>query len=611
LQAHAPFDRMEPGELRFLASRLKLAYHAAGAMIAEPGSGAVDRLHIVKQGTVRGAPSAGMLAEKLVDLVHGPGEFFPVGALIGRRETAYHYRAETDVFVYELAAQDFHALIGRSPVFQHFCTGHLASLVAQSHRALRAQAAEALMDESRMLLPLRGLLRRPAVSCAPDTAIRNVLETMHARAVGSMVVVDAAGAPVGILTQPDVLSRVALAGADLRGPVSGVMTPAPVLVQADAPVHEAAVAMARHGIRHVILVDDGRLAGVVSERDLFAVQRISLRGTADRISGAVDRAALAEAAAAVRSLAGSLLAQGLGAEQLTQVICAMNDAIVLRAAKLAESAHPLAGEWCWIALGSEGRIEQTLSTDQDNALILERADDTQAALAFAAVINETLDACGFPLCRGDIMARNPRWCLTGERWRETFSGWIRNPDPEALMNAAIFFDLRPLAGEARLAGTLRSWLLEKTAANASFLRGMAQNALKARPPLGLLRDFVAEGTPEHPGTLDLKQLGVRPSIDAARVWALSRGLPQTSTAERLRAAAQAGILPSDEASSAVDAFHFLQAMRLRHQHFHRPAAGAENRIDPATLNTLDRRILKEAFRQAAKLQERLRLDFQL
>jgi len=602
---------MEPEALRFLASRLKLAYHAAGASIAGPGGGAADRLHIVKQGTVRGSPATGMRAEKLVDLVHGPGECFPVGALIGRRETAYQYRADSDVFAYELAAEDFHALVGRSPRFQRFCTDHLASLLAQSHRALRAQAAEALMDESRMLMPLRGLVRRAAVSCAPGTPIRDVLEAMHAHAVGSMVVVDATGAPVGILTQPDVLSRVALAGADLSGPVSCVMTPDPVLVQAEAPVHQAALAMARHGIRHVILVDEGRLAGVVSERDLFSVQRVSLRGTADRISGAADRAALSDAAAAVRALAGSLLAQGLGAEQLTQVISAMNDAIVLRAVRLAAPAHPIAGNWCWIALGSEGRTEQTLSTDQDNALILERADDTPSALAFAAVVNETLDACGFPLCRGDIMARNPRWCLTGERWRETFSDWIRNPVPDALMNAAIFFDLRPLAGDARLADTLRGWLLERTAANAGFLRGMAVNALKARPPLGLLREFATDGTPGHPGTLDLKQLGVRPSIDAARVWALSRGLPQTSTAERLREAARAGILPADEAASAVDAFHFLQAMRLRHQHFQRPAAGAENRIDPEKLNSLDRRILKEAFRHAAKLQERLRLDFQL
>lgn len=603
---------MEPEALRFLASRLKLAYHAAGETLIAPGQGAVAHLRIVKQGVVHGAPAAGSRAEKLVDLVHGPGECFPVGALIGNRDTAYHYRAETDAFVYELAAADFHALLERSPRFQRFCTDHLAALLAQSHRALRATAAESLVDEGRMLLPLRGLAVKRPVSCAPQTPIRQVLEEMHERRVGSMVVVDPEGAPVGIFTQPDVLSRVALAGADMGAPISSVMTPDPLLLPADAPAYEGALAMARAGIRHLILEHNGRFAGVVSERDLFAAQQLSLRRTADAIRAAPDREALAGAAASVRALAGALLAQGFGAEPLTRVISALNDAIVARALALAlAGAAPLAGRWCWIALGSEGRVEQTLSTDQDNALILEQAEDVPAALKLAGVVNDTLDACGFPLCKGGIMARNPRWCQTPEAWRACFDDWIRNTDPEALMHAAIFFDLRPLAGAADLAENLRAWLLGRTAANEVFLRGMAANALVAQPPAGLMHELLSGLAPGRDAPIDLKQLGVRPYIDAARVWSLARGLPQTSTAERLRAAAQAGALPADEAAAAVEAFHFLQTVRLRHQQFGNPAPGEENRVDPAALNTLDRRILKEAFRHAAKLQERLRLDFRL
>ncbi len=589
--------------LRFLASRLRIAYYPAGASVAGPGDGPVRSLYIIKQGAVQGVPMASMRAEKLIGQAHGPGECFPVGALIGRGETAYLYRAEADTFTWELAAEDFHALLERSPRFREFCTNHLAALLAQSHRALRAQAAESLLDEGRLLLPLRRLARPDPVSCAPSTPIREVLETMQEKRVGSMVVVDEAGRPVGIFTQPDVLSRVALAGADLAAPISGVMTPEPLLVPADAPAYEGALAMAREGIRHLILEENGRLAGLVSERDLFAAQGLSLRRTTDRIRAAVDRAALVEAATAVRSIAGGLLAEGFGAEQLTRVVSALNDAILVRATALAAAAGKPAPGWCWIALGSEGRVEQTLATDQDNALIVESDEDIPAALAFAATVNETLDACGFPFCEGDIMARNPRWCLTQEQWRQRFSDWMRNTDPEALMNAAIFFDLRALAGEQGHADALRGWLLEQTARNRTFLRGMAENALQARPPVGLLGDLMAEDV------LDLKQLGVRPFIDVARVWALSRGLPQTSTAARLRAAAEAGALPAEEAAAAVEAFHFVQTLRLRHQHFQRPAPGAGNRIAPRSLNPLDRRILKEAFRHAAKLQERLRLDF--
>ena len=544
----------------------------------------------------------------------GPGECFPLGALIGKRATAFAYRAEQDVFAYELEAKDFHALMERSPRFRRFCTDYLAGLVDQSHRVLRAQLGEALADEGRMRAPLRSLVRQPPVSCAASTPIREVLRVMHERRIGSMVVVDAAGVPVGIFTHPDVLERVALANADISAPIGRVMTPDPVVVPDSAPIYEAAVAMARHGIRHIVLVEDGRLSGVVSERDLFALQRVSLRRAAERIRGAQSVDALADAAGDVRGLARSLLVQGMGAEQLTQVVSALNDSLTQRVLEVVGQRHRLAGRWCWIALGSEGRMEQTLATDQDNALILEpgAADAARSAyLAFADEANRALDACGFPLCKGEIMARNPKWCLAADAWRALFGDWIRNANPQALLNAAIFFDLRPLAGDARLAGQLRDALLQHAAATPAFLRAMAENALQARPPIGLLRDFVTGDSPEFPRTLDLKKLGVRPFVDAARVWALGRGLAQTGTAERLRAAAAAGSLPQREAQDACAAFHFIQTVRLRHQHLGQPAPGGENRVDPETLNAVDRRLLKESFRQIGKLQERLRLDYQL
>jgi CBS domain-containing protein len=605
---------MEPEALRFLAEKVQLGYYARESEIVGPASGAVQKLFILKQGAVRGRPESVARSATGVDIVLGPGECFPLGALIGRRATAYSYRAQEDTFAYELADAEFRVLLERSPVFQRFCTEYLASLVDQSHRVLRAQLGEALADEGRMRAPLRSLVHHAPVSCAPATPIREVLRTMHAQRIGSMIVVDAGGVPQGIFTHPDVLERVTLAGVALEEPIARVMTPDPVVLPDDAPVYEAAVAMAKHGIRHIILVTDGRLTGVISERDLFTLQRASLRRAADRIRGASSVAALAEAAGDIRLLARSLLVQGMGAEQLTEVVSALNDSLVRRLIDMIAAQRALPGGWCWIALGSEGRMEQTLATDQDNALILEPATpeaERKRFLEFADEVNRGLDACGFPLCKGDIMARNPKWCLPLEGWRATFDGWIRNPDPRALLNAAIFFDLRALAGEAQLAGQLRDGLLAQASGHPAFLRAMASNALEVRPPIGLLRDFVTDDSPQFPNTLDLKKLGVRPYVDAARVWALAHRLAGTGTAERLRGAAKAGAMPEQEAADACAAFHFIQTLRLRHQHLERPAPGAENRIDPDALNALDRRLLKETFRQTGKLQERLRLDYQL
>jgi CBS domain-containing protein len=294
----------------------------------------------------------------------------------------------------------------------------------------------------------------------------------------------------------------------------------------------------------------------------------------------------------------------------------LNDSLTRRLIELAARRHAPAGRWCWLALGSEGRLEQTLATDQDNALVF--ADEGEAAarraelLAFADEVNRGLEACGFPLCKGDIMARNPRWCLALAEWRGVFAAWIREPDPKALLNAAIFFDFRPIAGESALAGALRETVLGQARASTAFLRAMAANALQVEPPLGLVRDFVVDAASDFPGTLDLKMVGARPLVDAARVWALSRGVAATGTAARLRAAAGEGALPQEEAAAGAGAFHYIQGLRLKRQYLEgRLKPGAENRIDPFQLNDVDRRILKAAFRQAALLQGRLRLDYQL
>jgi CBS domain-containing protein len=577
LRALAPFDEMEPEALQFLERRLSVAYYARGEVITDPERGVADRLYIVKQGRVQ------------CDAVLGPGEFFPVGALVGRRATTNVYRAQADTFCWELRGAEFHALLEMSAVFRAFCTDHLAMLLARSQKRLRAEAGEALIERAGMLAPLRSVLRRPAVSCARETPVREVLATMRRERVGSMVVVDAALQPLGIFTTQDVLERVAAPQADVSAAIGTMMTPAPFTLEEGATLAEAALAMARRRIRHVVVTRDGRLAGVVSERDLFALQRVGVLRTAESVAAATSLAQLVAAAADIRRLTSHLLAQGVAAEALTAMASALNDALTQRAIELAAARRQLSGSWCWLALGSEGRMEQTFITDQDNALIYiggNGGGSKAELLELADEVNRALDACGFPLCKGDIMARNPRWCLTAQEWRRLFDDWIRNTDPEALLGASVFFDLRPLAGEARLAGDLREAVLAQAAANRAFLRAMADTALRARPPLGLIGDFSDD-------QIDLKALGARPFVDAARVLGLAAGSPETGTAARLRAAGE---------KTAVEAFHYIQMLRLRNE---------GNVIRVKGLNEIDRRVLKEAFRQAVALQSRLRLDHQL
>ena len=602
-------------DLQFLASGLKLRYYAKGEVILAPQSGRVHALFIIQRGGVQAAEPSPVSLNSLAAVL-GEGEMFPVGALIARRATTLRYGALEDTFCYCLDEARFTMLLARSPEFHAFCTRRLASLLDASRRGTREAYSKRVADERTMASPLRSAIRRGPVTL-PDTAsVRQALELMKARRIGSIVLVDAGGAPSGIFTQTDVLNRVALAAGPLDRAVAEVMTPEPATLQATDPVFKAAQLMARKGFRHVLVVEGTRLLGVISERDLFGLQRLSMQGLRKDIGRAEDVDALAFTAREVRELATTMLAQGVATEQLTQFVSALNDAVTGRAIELAMRTHDVARTGlCWIGLGSEGRSEQTLVTDQDNAIIFPEPDGGQREavrgrlLDFADEVNRTLDTCGFPLCKGDIMARNPAWCLSLAEWIDRFDSWIQDFDPAALLNASIFFDLRALHGDAALVDKLRGFLLASVKERPVFLRQMAANAILTRPPLGLFGDIVeGEG-----GTIDLKKQASRIFVDCARILALAAGVGAVSTAARLREAGPASRMGEDDVAAAIDAFQFVQMLRLRAQDSleHDSGDPAPNRIDPDALNSLDRRILREALRQARKLQNRVALDYQL
>jgi CBS domain-containing protein len=363
-------------------------------------------------------------------------------------------------------------------------------------------------------------------------------------------------------------------------------------------------------------VEEGKVVGIVSQRDLFSAQRVTLRQIPETIAAASDLPALEQAARDIRELAREMLKNGVAAERLTRFIATLNDGLSQRLIGLELARHDLSGiRICWIALGSEGRLEQTLSTDQDNGIIFEASEPSTAdgarerLLPFAHAVNEALDRCGFPLCKGNIMASNPQWCLSLAEWQAQFTAWMRSHDPQALLNSTIFFDFRAVFGDASLADRLREWLLTSAKTTPLFLHQLAQGALDTRPPLGLLRDFRVDGSKEFPNTVDLKLYGLRPFVEAARIRALQFGIAHTNTAHRLRLAGPHLHLASGEVQAMIDGFYFIQLLRLRHQQFDPEAKRAPNRIDPGTLNALDRRILKESFRQARTLQQGLELDY--
>lgn len=467
--------------------------------------------------------------------------------------------------------------------------------------------------------PLAAMIRRKPITVTPESTLREAVLLMSENRIGSIIVVEPESSrPLGIFTLRDLLHRVAAKHYDLDQMVMSVMSGSGLLaLNWRSTVYQAALMMARHGVHHIIVVDaTDKLVGIVSQEDIYELQSGGGKAISGAIRGARDLEGLISAAEDIRRLAERTLAEGGAAEALTQLISSLNDHLVVRLIELTKLEFDLPKvPWAWLAFGSEGRYEQTLSTDQDNGLVFaasasEAAAVRQALLPFAAEVNRRLDACGFPLCKGNVMASNPELCLSLDEWHQRYASWLRSTTPQALLNATIYFDFRPLYGDESLAGELAEWLRKNIPGATLFLRFMAENALRTQPPLGLIRDFSFDDHKDFPHTIDLKGSGTRLFVDTARILALANGIGETGTPQRLRAAAEKGKIGRDDVAAIIDGFFFLQKLRLRQQQ-EGSSMGLANRIDPEKLNELDRFVLKEAFKQAKKLQNRIRLDYRL
>ncbi len=614
LRRYTPFNRMSDAALTFLVPRLTYAHFAKDATVLATHTGPVTNLHIVQRGLVGSRPNN---TQADPDRTLGPGELFPVGALSAGSTTTKVFSALKDTYCYLLARDDFLELRQASPEFERYCTQAITETLKQSLESLYSQYSQRAAEQQLLTRTLAELVRNAPVACPATATVREAAQKMADAKVRTIIALGRDDAPVGMFTLVDLLRRVVLPGRGLDTILSDVMTAPLVTLPASATASESMHVMAERGIRQIVVVDNGRPSGVINERDLFALQRVSLRQVNEELHAAETIEALQRASEDIHRLTQNLLAQGVGAETLTRTITALNDALSRRAIELVLQRHDLSDiDWCWLALGSEGRGEQTFATDQDNALLFAAADATDAPrqrerlLTFAREVNASLDTLGFPLCTGNVMASNPDLCLSIDEWKDKFLAWIREPTPQALLNANIVFDFRPLYGDTTLCDALRKWLFGFTQDSPMFLRFLVQNALDVEPPLGLIRTFVVDDEPGVKGTLDLKTRGTRLFVDCARVFALALGIADTGTAARLRHAGERLHVEPRHVDATVEAFQFLQLLRLRQQD--RPALpGKPNRLDPSALHEIDQRMLKEAFRQAKQLQERLRLSYRL
>ncbi|MCM5682275.1 DUF294 nucleotidyltransferase-like domain-containing protein [Schlegelella sp. S2-27] len=609
---HLPFSQMEPAHVDFFVGHAHEQAFRAGQCVLQPEDGPVQRLYFVLMGAVAGVRG-------VTDVYEGSfqyecGDMFPVAALSERRAVTAVYTAQRDTRCLVLAREHAEALAAASQPFADVLQRRLPRFADASRQAMQATLVSQTLATQSLETRLGALCSSAPQACLPQTPLSEALAQMSRHRVGSIVVADAAGAPQGILTRHDLLDRVTLPQLPLTTPIADVMSTPLHCLSDEHTAQDAALLMARHGMRHVPVTRGSRLVGMVSERDLFALQRLSLNQLSTDLRRAADLPALQSLAGQLRQFARNLLGQGVQAKQLTELVSHLNDVLTERLVMLVAARHGRdLQRACWVAFGSEGRSEQTIATDQDNGLVFESNApdaDRPAWLAFAREVNEALDACGYPLCKGNVMASNPECCLTPQEWRTRFGRWIGQGSPEDLLAANIYFDLRPLVGNLALATPLREFIAARAKGATRFGHLLAEDLLRRRVPLTWFGGIDAKTTNGVP-TVDLKLLGTAIFVDVARLQCLMLGLPEVNTRRRLEAIARAQHTDAPQAEAWVTAFEYLQMLRLRAQLDGLAPAGTDNpnvvRLD--ALNDIDRRMLKECFRVARRLQQRVQLDY--
>ncbi|GEJ59071.1 DUF294 nucleotidyltransferase-like domain-containing protein [Anaeromyxobacter diazotrophicus] len=572
LRATRPFGDLPAPLFERAAGSLEIAYFPAGARLAASGTVPLAHLYVIRKGAVR-IERDGQMLQLLEE-----GEIFGYTSLITGKATL-DVQVEEDLLAYRLPGAVFHELLTDARFASHFASGLAERL---KHSLERAQVVTASAD---LGAAVETLVRRPPVRVGAGATVGEAARVMREHHVTSVLVETA---PPGIVTDRDFRNKVLAEGLGPDTPVTRVYSAPLRTVPEKTAVYEAWQILLDTGVHHLPIARGGEILGVLTSSDLLRSAAQGPPAVLRSVERLGSREALPGYGGRVSEMASSLLAGGLDATVIAGFVARLNDALLTRILRWAEAElGPPPAPYAWIAFGSEGRMEQTLLTDQDNALV--HGGDASCEPYFAALAeraNTDLEAAGFPRCPGGYMAREHHAPLP--EWEARFRGWIDDPKPQALLQAAIFFDFRKVHGALDL-GPLEAVLARASKARV-FLACMAKAALEFRPPPSLLMRLRGE-------EVDLKLHGISPIVFLARPYALEVGSTARNTLARLDAVVAAGLIGEDVRATLREAYRFLLGLRLREQ-ARMLAEGKPpvNRVSLSALSSIERSRLKDSLR---------------
>lgn len=614
-----PFLFLDDAALKKVASGVSMEFYPKGSMILQQDGPPSEYLRVIKKGGAKVSIRSGEGEDILIDY-RGEGDIIGFLSLFSADKSRANVLAVEDTICYLIDRETARGISDANPAIRDFFQkSFLNKYLDRTFQEMRNKSL--LYGGGEKLLyttPIGELATRDVTTASPDITIREAAEVMSKHRISSLVFIEPDGVPVGIVTDRDLRERVVARGRSVTDPVSSIMSI--TLIKADAKdfCFEALLKMIRYNIHHLLVIDNGKLKGIITNHDLMMIQGTSPISLAREIEVQQTVEGLVPLSKKVNKLVTLLLSEGAKASNIARVISEVHDRLVRKVLEITERKMGLPPvNYCWIVFGSEGRKEQTFRTDQDNAIIYaDPKDDAQAEevkkyfSVFTLSVRDSLLKCGLPLCPADYMASNPQWCQPLAVWKKYFLHWVSVPSPESVLRSLIFFDFRSLHGDCTLAEELREYLLKVVKGQNVFLAQMASAITKSTPPLGFFKTFIVEKGGEHKDALNLKLRGIGPLVDIVRFCALESGIPDVSTLERIEALRERHSVIREMGDELAQAFEFITLLRLHHQvELIESGREPDNFVNPSKLSNLEKKSLKEAFQVISRIQDVIREQY--
>jgi len=627
LKGYPPFNMMEPEGLMRLARGATVQYGKPGMVLFRRDDLPEPYVYVVREGAVQ------LFLQQADDRVLvdecDEGDLFGLRPLLAGQHYALSAEVKEESLMYVLKASELQRIMQENPKVAFYLAGLFAAGgkkdAGDTYRSRLFLSRERLIDAHFQLIEIQSTERsKEPVTCPAGTSIRDAAKKMSRHSVGSIIIVDAANHPLGIMTDKDLRKQVATGQQALTAPVDTIMSSPVITVAPSVTVADVQIEMVKHRVHHLCLTEDGGpnspVIGVLSEHDILVLQGNNPAVLIREMRRKQDAAGLRHLRERAELLLRKYIYQEVSIAFISTVMTEINDALIQRAVELGLEAMEQRGyrrpetQFCWLALGSEGRSEQLLRTDQDSALVFENVQEEDYAevqqyfLTLADWVTNLLNDCGFEYCPAGMMANNPKWCLSLDRWKEQFSRWITEPTPGAVMHSTIFFDFRPIFGRAELAGQLTTHIFSILDRQTVFMSTLAKNALQNPPPLTFFRNFVVEKSGEHEDEFDIKARGMMPLADAARVLILhARISGLNNTFRRFEKLAELEPKNRELLEQAADAYEIL----MRYRTLQGLRQGDSGRFfRPSELSKMERMNLRNSFRPIRELQSLLSTRFQ-